>query len=118
MIEVLNNIIKRFKKANNIVKEYEPICIQTDISNTWLDLIIDEKKIRYMLLNVIQDIHEMPHINDRDEKQWNIPMDIFHLLEHLNINYMTNFDEIDISYKNKKNVVILFYQQVCHKSYL
>lgn len=69
----------------------------------WLDLIIDEKeKNVYIVECNSRYTGAFPMLSMIDEKQWNIPMDIFHLLEHLNINYTIDFNKIDLSYKNKK----------------
>jgi len=69
----------------------------------WLDLIIDEKNENVYIVECnSRYTWAMPMLSMLDIKHWNIPMDVFHLLEHLNIPYKINFSKIDKSYKNSK----------------
>ncbi len=69
----------------------------------WLDLIIDEKKEEiYVVECNSRYTGAFPMLSMIDEKYWNIPMDVFHLLEHLNIDYTIDFHKINLSYKIEK----------------
>lgn len=69
----------------------------------WLDLIIDEKnKTMYVVECNSRYTWAFPMISLLDIQQWLPPMDTFHLLEHMNIPYTVNFEDIDKRYKYPK----------------
>jgi hypothetical protein len=68
-----------------------------------LDLLIDikNKKVYIVECNA-RYTWAFPMISLLDIKEWLLPMDIFHILEHLKIPYTINFKKINKQYKYKK----------------
>ncbi len=70
----------------------------------WLDLIIDEHHNEVYIVECnSRYTWALPLLSMLDMQANNLPMDVFHLLEHLNIDYSMDFDTINQAYKNKKN---------------
>ncbi len=67
----------------------------------WLDLITNKNEIYVVECNS-RYTWAMPMLSMLDIKNNTIPMDAFHILEHLNIPYTINFDAINKTYKKKK----------------
>lgn len=66
----------------------------------WVDLIIDEKQgLIYVVECNPRYTWAFPMISLLDIKQWIIPMDVFHILEHMDIPYTINFEHLDKAYK-------------------
>lgn len=70
----------------------------------WLDLIVDETHDEvYVVECNSRYTWAMPMLSMIDMQNDIIPLDVFHLLEHLNIDYSIDFDTINQAYKKQKN---------------
>lgn len=69
----------------------------------WLDLLVDEKNDDVFIVECNPRFTWVfPMLSMIDIKMWNIPLDVFHILEFLWIDYEIDFKKIDNLYKNKK----------------
>ncbi len=69
----------------------------------WLDLIIDEQQETIHVVECnSRYTWAFPMISMLDMAKDRIPMDAFHILEHMNIDYTVDFDTVDKQYKYDK----------------
>lgn len=92
------------KKAQNIAQKIWDYMYQKWYKWIFgLDLIVDEKNDDVFVVECnSRYTWAFPMISFLDLKNWVIPMDAFHILEFLDLDYKIDFDEINAAYKYNK----------------
>lgn len=99
---------RSFKKYSPIIQQKSDIIMQKIWNHMyknwykwifWLDLIIDEADEVYVIECNSRYTLAMPMLSMLHIQNNCIPMDAFHLLEHLNLEYTVDFNKINQSYK-------------------